>query len=139
LEKKGHVKVSGEVELTGTTFEICLNFKSIKNMLQISTACGDGETTYGNEIMVLQDGVMDLLLMEIGAENVQFLSVSSLGVLSLLESFYQNPKTYMQALYEKRAASESVPAAGGDAKFCSNCGAKRAEGAKFCPECGGKF
>lgn len=144
LEEKGFVEGNERLTLTESTLEVAFRFNAFKTILQLTTASQKAETTFGSEMIILQDGVTDLMLMEIGAENVQFLSVSSLGALSMLEAYYNNPKSYLGDLYEieempkvKEEAPTEVATTG--AKFCAECGAKRTEGAKFCPECGNKF
>lgn len=147
LEKKGFIEGHERITLSDPTFEICLRFHHFKTMFQLTTALNDGTRNYGSEMFILQDGVTDLMLMEIGSEQVNFLTMASLEVISLLDAYYKNPKSFLGDLYDDKRSEDNASPKSTDTqnessnmpKFCTECGAKRAPGAKFCPECGNKF
>jgi len=145
LEQKGLIEGSERITLKGECFEVIMRFQQIKTMLQLTTALDNGQV-YGSEIFILQDGVRELILMEIGAEEVSFLSMSSLEVMNLLNAYYEAPDKFLGDLYdleviaetqsqEKMTESKLVRSS----KFCTQCGAKRSGESKFCSECGNKF
>jgi len=147
LEAQDYIEGSERISLTGMTYEVCLRFKQIKTILQLTTALENKNTTYGSEMVILQDGVSDLMLMEIGSKEVTFMGMASIEVIALLEAYYKEPEMFLGDIYEEddtvgAELEEVLPLVDEEAtipKFCSECGAKRTEGAKFCPECGRKF
>lgn len=148
MRASGSVSGSDVITVSDGIFLLAQKLLSVKNVVTCNTATdAAGSVTY-NKMLVLQDGVNDLLMLDFGSDSVTFMTVSAAGLLMMLTEFTDDPSAYAEGMVS--AASEVVTPqevsqvkqkttaqpAPGQMKFCTKCGTPIIEGGKFCAGCG---
>ena len=140
LLEKELIEMDEHITLSGEAMGIALRFFSVKNMIRISTGYDSGSQTYGSELVILQDGVTDLLSLDVRSDSVLIRSVSSLEILDLLNAYNEDPQKWLKSVYGdlKKSAqvSEAKVQVAEENVFCVKCGTKKVGEARFCSKCG---
>lgn len=143
LKEKNLLGGSSTIELMYDALSVCVRFNVFKNVLRITTAYDDGDKGISSELMVLQDGVTDMLAFDVRSDRVLVRSVSALEILDIMNQYGEDPLGWLSKMFEEVQSPKKDTVAPAPAEeavaFCPNCGTKRQQGSKFCGNCGKGF